>query len=759
MKREVKRLWKDSTKEQCEGFAKALGKGLSPRIEDYLVRVAASDRRAAFYGLLTREIDFLESADRSVDLALYRTRFADDADIVEAVLFRGEQLETCLTECGYELVGLLATRRTGDLYKVKNTESGSYESLTLIPSFLVRSKSRHAGEFDFDYLYHPGIVRPTNVIEAGADILLFGEFIDGPDFSDLAEAGRTPIRAAAELMRQAADAVTWLHTHDRVHGTLSPTSFSVVVQPDKSHRVKLCGAPFYQLADASLSRFRAPSLQEFNWKIFVPPENERDVTQVQSAGDVFSLGQIFLYLISEEPNRSLVRSSTWAASRLTEFRAAVVSDSCPLNAEEAKQLVDLISAAVSENPDERPDTLSLKAGFAQISESTGLNSTVISAKKHQATSDATRRRIAPTTDSDSAGSASEYSENRSKLSRASWTGIAIGGVLAMLLILEAVRIFVAADHDIAIVSTGDDIVTATPTDEGIQERGDRRVRPKSDPEVAAVRRPSLYMLSIGVSKYQDEQYNLSVADSDARELAATFKDTEGGIFGDVEVRTLTNEQADKNGILHELKWLQSEATQNDLAVVTVSGHGVTDEFDDFFFLPHDYDSTKEMSYAAVSWDDFRRRLTRMPCVVLLVMDTCHSGGVTRLGMRGVQHLEMDRAAKKAIQAFSDTQSGLVIMAASLGEQTALEKTDWGHGAMTLALLEGLTGVHKTEIENNTPLPHADDDDGIISLGELSYYVTKRVKALTDGKQAVVTNHSGNIDMDVIPLHTVAKSPE
>ena len=64
--------------------------------------------------------------------------------------------------------------------------------------------------------------------------------------------------------------------------------------------------------------------------------------------------------------------------------------------------------------------------------------------------------------------------------------------------------------------------------------------------------------------------------------------------------------------------------------------------------------------------------------------------------------------------------------ASTGRQFSLENANWGNGAFTKALVEGLDG-------------RADyTKDKAVSLNELALYVSERVKALTGGDQSPTT---------------------
>ncbi len=289
-------------------------------------------------------------------------------------------------------------------------------------------------------------------------------------------------------------------------------------------------------------------------------------------------------------------------------------------------------------------------------------------------------------------------------------------------------------------------------------RGDRRIVPA---QMARPRRLiDLHLLSIGVSRYKDEVFNLEYAEVDATKLAQAFSATDGQLFSSVTSTVLVNEEANHNAILLQLRELQSAVTQDDLAIISVAGHGITDDFDDFFFLPHDYDTKAAVGSSAIAWDSFKRWISRMPCTVWVILDTCHSGRVTIDGSRGVGESEVQRATQKAVNNFSSSQTGVVIMAGSLSGQSALEKSDWGHGALTLSLLEGISGQYLFAPDrSNVALPVHHDDDNVLSLEELRFFVTKRVKELTDGRQSVVTNHTGNIDLDHVPLRRISQSSE
>jgi uncharacterized caspase-like protein len=82
---------------------------------------------------------------------------------------------------------------------------------------------------------------------------------------------------------------------------------------------------------------------------------------------------------------------------------------------------------------------------------------------------------------------------------------------------------------------------------------------------------------------------------------------------------------------------------------------------------------------------------------------------------------------EAIRMLAKEENGVVIMAASTGKESSFESAEWQHGAFTLALLEGMN-------EGKADL----NEDGIVNIREIDYYVAERVKILTGGKQHPTT---------------------
>jgi len=231
-------------------------------------------------------------------------------------------------------------------------------------------------------------------------------------------------------------------------------------------------------------------------------------------------------------------------------------------------------------------------------------------------------------------------------------------------------------------------------------------------------KPTLYLLSIGVSKYKNSEYNLDVADVDAKSIVEIFKKQEGKIYKKVVVKQLINQDANKDNILDALDWIERETTQRDMVIIFVAGHGINDDRGNYYFMAHDSNVDK-LRRTALRWIEIKDTLAGLPSKVILMVDTCHSGNI--LGQ------EKRRDLTGAIKSIINSGTGSVIMTASTGRGYSIENKSWGHGAFTKAIIEGLGKARADYNNNNT-----------ISIKEIDLYVTDRVKTLTKGKQKPTT---------------------
>ena len=230
------------------------------------------------------------------------------------------------------------------------------------------------------------------------------------------------------------------------------------------------------------------------------------------------------------------------------------------------------------------------------------------------------------------------------------------------------------------------------------------------------KRPVLYVLAVGVSDYADKGYKLNFADQDASALAERLRREQGGLYREVQIKTLTNSEATRAAILKAFSFVK-QMSQDDLAIVFLAGHGLHDAQGDFYFLPSDGDD-KELLASAVPWTNFKALAQNLPGKIMLMADACHSAGLD-----GKQLLRRNLIDTNAlVKEFTNADVGAIMLTSSMGKEFSEESPDWKHGAFTKALLDGFDGA-------------ADyDHDGVVHVSELELYVKTAVPKMTDGRQ-------------------------
>jgi uncharacterized caspase-like protein len=225
---------------------------------------------------------------------------------------------------------------------------------------------------------------------------------------------------------------------------------------------------------------------------------------------------------------------------------------------------------------------------------------------------------------------------------------------------------------------------------------------------SAETRPNLWLLAVGVSQYATPQYDLHFADADATALAATFERQRGRAFEQVHTKVITNAQATRDGLRAGLRWLRDGPGRDDVAMVLFAGHGVRGNLGRLFFCTHEAD-LDDLKDTCVPWEEVDEALRSCGArQVLMFLDCCHAGAF------GERQATADELAKRL--------GGVLVFAASKGDQHSQERPEWGHGAFTSKVLEALGGK-------------ADGlGRGYVTVAGLVDFVAGEVKDLTDGQQ-------------------------
>jgi len=212
-----------------------------------------------------------------------------------------------------------------------------------------------------------------------------------------------------------------------------------------------------------------------------------------------------------------------------------------------------------------------------------------------------------------------------------------------------------------------------------------------------------YLITIGVNRYQNPLWNLNYAAPDAeiirRMLEARLPQASG--YRELISITLTDEQATKANIKSLLDCLAgkevtlpasipnadrlSQATPQDLLILSFSGHGYVDERGIFYAFTHDIGAgtdknvTPDLLNRALSSDELSQWLRNVDAGnMAMIVDACHSAATVGerfkpgpMGSRGLGQLAYDK--------------GMRILAASQADDVALESDRIRHGLLTYAL--------------------------------------------------------------------------
>jgi hypothetical protein len=279
---------------------------------------------------------------------------------------------------------------------------------------------------------------------------------------------------------------------------------------------------------------------------------------------------------------------------------------------------------------------------------------------------------------------------------------------------------------------------------------------------APIKKPSLYVVSIGVSDYQNKDKSLKYAAKDASDIVGLFN-TKRENYEKVELVNLKNQDVTKEKVL-AIKELLSKTNVDDKVILFVSGHGILDnDKNDWYFASQDMDFKKPSS-RGVSYNDLEGLLDGIPARnKLFLLDACHSGELdsemntlaintkkvdnpinfdTQIKSKGGTEsrnsaLSNSFEAMKAL--FADTRrfSGANVISAASGDKKAFEGDEYNNGYFTYAFIEG---IKSKKADKN--------QDGVIRVSELRDYIQKRVVEISKNNQ-VPTNRQENLANDFV----------
>jgi hypothetical protein len=216
-------------------------------------------------------------------------------------------------------------------------------------------------------------------------------------------------------------------------------------------------------------------------------------------------------------------------------------------------------------------------------------------------------------------------------------------------------------------------------------------------------------------------------------------------FKNQKIIKLTNEQATLQNILN-IKDTLKQTNVNDLVLLFYAGHGLLDNFYNYFLPLHNFNYNNFFE-TAISYDDFVNILDSIPArQKVAFIDACHSGEFDKseqisdvLINNENKNNYGERSLWRSTQSYSFSQNsfemmktifadlrrgnGAVIMSSASAQEFAYESDYIKNGIFTYLLIDGIKN-QKADLNR----------DNVLTISELQNYITITVPMITKGKQ-------------------------
>jgi WD40 repeat protein len=205
---------------------------------------------------------------------------------------------------------------------------------------------------------------------------------------------------------------------------------------------------------------------------------------------------------------------------------------------------------------------------------------------------------------------------------------------------------------------------------------------------------TLHLVVVGINKYQNPKMSLNYALADATSLKEEIEKDGKTVLANVKTYFITDNAADKNGIVNAFAAVQKTAKAQDIFVFYYAGHGViSDKNKEFYLVPTDVTDLKNVDASLTEKGISSKQLQTYAIDIqaqkqVFILDACQSAGAFE------QLMSADAKQQKSLAVVARS-TGTHWMAASGSQQFANEFATLGHGAFTYVLLQALKGQAAT----------------------------------------------------------------
>jgi WD40 repeat protein len=251
----------------------------------------------------------------------------------------------------------------------------------------------------------------------------------------------------------------------------------------------------------------------------------------------------------------------------------------------------------------------------------------------------------------------------------------------------------------------------------------------------------LFILSLGINKYENSRYNLNYAGNDAEAFSESIQSGAQTLFHKVYDYALMDKKVTKENVLAVVEEINQKMGPEDVFIFFYAGHGVmlqNEGKSSFYLVMSDITNLygeqsmmEEKGISAREILDISKSLSAQKQV--FVLDACQSGAaIKELAIRGVER-------EKTLAQLARS-SGTFFITASQDVEYANEVGNLKHGIFTYAILELLSGNSDKAVKDET-----------ISIYQLKSYVETRVPELSkqyQGSSQYPTGYSFGNDFPI-----------
>jgi hypothetical protein len=211
--------------------------------------------------------------------------------------------------------------------------------------------------------------------------------------------------------------------------------------------------------------------------------------------------------------------------------------------------------------------------------------------------------------------------------------------------------------------------------QGQDQRGTTIIRGDAG---TAIANGNYYALVIGIDDYPPPLPRLQTAVADVRAVSSVLNERYG-----FQVQLLLDREATRAHILDAITRYRNTLSANDSLLIYYAGHGYSDhEADKAYWLPADADSS--FSANRIIADDLTTGVRVLPARhVLVISDSCYSGGLTRDADAPVRSGGQEAFINRMLRSRSRT------LMASGGDEPVSDAGTDGHSVFAYAVLRAL----------------------------------------------------------------------